>query len=243
MPRKQIAQPPDAPFLEPRRSDHVRVPLVDENGNPWPRLFARFTDTKESDVVRYVRLAFEAQRHSGKDDFDVVELAPEDAIIQAVKAHLDKHFEDMFDVPAGSCISIITDFRTLHYQCKVLVAIQSASSNMVDKITGQGSVNVQRKDQRIYELQVSFSPTIKLANGLFTALGKFNICASLAACHVPTSSLLMRLWCSKLSGLGWGQSARPEYHDLEQEPEGVRQVAKDAQLSYQHALHQSNLKR
>ncbi|SCZ92685.1 BZ3500_MvSof-1268-A1-R1_Chr5-2g08103 [Microbotryum saponariae] len=96
------------PFLNHAGPTTFTSPLVDENGNPWPRLFARFTDTKESDVVRYVHLAIEAQRHSGK----------------AVQAHLDKHFEDMIDVPTGSCISIPTDSSTLHDQCKVLEAIR-----------------------------------------------------------------------------------------------------------------------
>ncbi|SCZ92686.1 BZ3500_MvSof-1268-A1-R1_Chr5-2g08104 [Microbotryum saponariae] len=51
----------------------------------------------------------------------------------------------------------------------------------------------------------------------------------------------MRMWCYGLSDLGWGQSAGPEYHDLKQKLEGARQAAKDAQLSYQQTLQQSNL--
>ncbi|SGY79489.1 BQ5605_C008g05146 [Microbotryum silenes-dioicae] len=124
-----------AQFLKKAGPSTFDSPLLDEDGNVWPRLFAHFTDTKENDVVRYVRLAFDAQRHSGKDGFEVIERAPEDLLRKAVKAHIDKHFEDMLDVPAESCISITTESNARHDQCKVLVAVRLAGSTMVDKIT------------------------------------------------------------------------------------------------------------
>ncbi|SGY44121.1 BQ5605_C001g00118 [Microbotryum silenes-dioicae] len=39
---------------------------------------------------------------------------PEDLLRKAVKAHIDKHFEDMLDVPAESCISVTTESSTRH---------------------------------------------------------------------------------------------------------------------------------
>ncbi|SCZ96141.1 BZ3500_MvSof-1268-A1-R1_Chr8-1g10032 [Microbotryum saponariae] len=124
-----------AHFLNQADPSTFASPLLDEDGNVWPRLFAHFTDTKENDVVRYVRLAFDAQRHSGKDGFEAIERVPEDLLRKAVKAHIDKHFEDMLDVPAKSCISITTESSNRQDQCKVLVAVRLASSTMVDKIT------------------------------------------------------------------------------------------------------------
>ncbi|SCZ96665.1 BZ3500_MvSof-1268-A1-R1_Chr4-4g07531 [Microbotryum saponariae] len=109
--------------------------LVDENNHRWPRLFAHFTDVKENDEVRWVRLAFDSVKHSGKESYDTIERAPEEAIRKAIKAHLDKHFEDMKNVPAESCISVTNDSGTRGDQCKVLVAVRMASAFMVEKIT------------------------------------------------------------------------------------------------------------
>ncbi|SGZ07979.1 BQ5605_C030g10758 [Microbotryum silenes-dioicae] len=108
-----------AQFLKKAGPSTFDSPLLDEDGNVWPRLFAHFMDTKENDVVGYVCLAFEAQRHSGKDGFKVIERAPKDLLCKAVKAHIDKHFEDMLNVPAESCISITTESNTRHDQCKI----------------------------------------------------------------------------------------------------------------------------
>ncbi|KDE09086.1 hypothetical protein MVLG_00803 [Microbotryum lychnidis-dioicae p1A1 Lamole] len=94
----------------------------------------RFT-TKIHDFLNANPYPFDAQRHSGKDGFEVIERAPEDLLRKAVKAHIDKHFEDMLDVPAESCISITTESNARHDQCKVLVAVRLAGSTMVDKIT------------------------------------------------------------------------------------------------------------
>ncbi|SCZ91685.1 BZ3500_MvSof-1268-A1-R1_Chr5-1g07604 [Microbotryum saponariae] len=124
-----------AHFLNQADPSTFASPLLDEDGNVWPRLFAHFTDTKENDVVRYVRLAFDAQRHSGKDGFEAIERVPEDLLRKAVKAHIDKHFGDMLDIPAESCISITTESSNRQDQCKVLVAVRLACSTMVDKIT------------------------------------------------------------------------------------------------------------
>ncbi|SGY19980.1 BQ5605_C017g08418 [Microbotryum silenes-dioicae] len=101
-----------AQFLKKAGPSTFDSPLLDEDGNVWPRLFAHFTDTKENDVR-----------------------APEDLLCKAVKAHIDKHFEDMLDVPAESCISITTESNARHDQCKVLVTVRLAGSTMVDKIT------------------------------------------------------------------------------------------------------------
>ncbi|SGZ01888.1 BQ5605_C033g11171 [Microbotryum silenes-dioicae] len=92
-------------------------------------------ESELNDEVRWVRLAFDSVKHSGKESYDIIERAPEEAIRKAIKAHLDKHFEDMKNVPAESCISVTNDSGTRGDQCKVLVAVRMASAFMVDKIT------------------------------------------------------------------------------------------------------------
>ncbi|SCZ89405.1 BZ3500_MvSof-1268-A1-R1_Chr9g10398 [Microbotryum saponariae] len=69
-----------AHFLNRAYPSTFASPLRDGDNKPWLRLFAHFTNRKANDVVRYVRLAFDAQRHSGKDGFEVIERAPEDLI-------------------------------------------------------------------------------------------------------------------------------------------------------------------
>ncbi|SCZ90999.1 BZ3500_MvSof-1268-A1-R1_Chr1-3g02462 [Microbotryum saponariae] len=155
--------------------------LVDENNHRWPRLFAHFTDVKENDEVRWVHLAFDSVKHSGKESYDTIERAPEEAIRKAIKAHLDKHFEDMKNVPAESCISVTNDSGTRGDQCKVLFAVRMASAFMVDKITAtkdrstlSAKVNIPMRPTSRLTPQVTTEPLLveQTITGVFKRIVK-----------------------------------------------------------------------